>query len=113
MKSIPEATVRRVVDLDLAVVTLQGYRADERLRSLRGLPISFPGTMGQHRKSLAAYSMDSSARMRSDLGSSEADRLGDLEHDEKLGLGQLLDRQLGGLHAVENLCDVIGKSAEV
>jgi hypothetical protein len=46
LKSIPEATVRRVVDLILAVVTLPGHAADEHLRSLCGLPITFPGTTG-------------------------------------------------------------------
>ena len=47
--------------------------------------------------------MTSSARARIDWRDREAERLGGLEIDDQLEFGRLLDRQIGGLGALEDL----------
>ena len=48
------------------------------------------------------YSITSSARPSSGSRDGEAERLGGLEVDDQLDFGRLLDRQIGGLLALEN-----------
>ena len=52
------------------------------------------------------HSITSSARASSVGGTVEAERLGGLEVDDQLELGGLLDRQVGGLLALENSAGV-------
>ena len=53
-----------------------------------------------------SHSITSSARASSVGGTVEAERLGGLEVDHELELGRLIDRQVGGLFALENPSDV-------
>ena len=52
------------------------------------------------------YSITSSARASSDRRHREAERLGGLEVDDQLVLGRRLDRQIGGLLALEDAVNV-------
>ena len=55
-----------------------------------------------------AHSITSSARASSVGGTVEPERLGGLEVDDERELGRLLDRQVGGLGALEDLVDIDG-----
>ena len=53
------------------------------------------------------YSITSSARHKEpEVGTVEAERLSGLQVDDELELGRLIDRQVGGLFALENPSDV-------
>ena len=57
------------------------------------------------------HSITSSARASSVGGMVEAERLGGLEVDDQLDLGGLLDRQVGGLLALENAARIVAGPA--
>jgi hypothetical protein len=46
------------------------------------------------------------------LGDHEAERFGGLEVDDQLELGGLLNWKIRGLHALEDLVDVVGGTAK-
>ena len=59
-----------------------------------------------HRSKQCSYSITSSARASNCGGTVEAKCLGGFQIDDQFELGRLLDRQIGGLFALEDAIDV-------